>query len=256
MSDAPSPAAEPSPARGTVTFAEGDFHALSAALAADPQFNNRRLETRRKILALGKIAAREAGRHGQILDCRSSLHHPHPLNGMRVTRIRAALFRGKGERRRLAGILGAELGGDLASAHRNGHLFLSIEAEALEAGLSLHPEAWYDGQNLVNRVQREGIGPWRAELNSLGVPWRLQMHDWKGRWDCGALTTEALEEYLSYYRPGDHRLAVSRRWPAPPGARGAALGPAAGEEIVAEALRLLPLYRFTVWSAASDFLFG
>ena len=82
------------------------------------------------------------------------------------------------------------------------------------------------------------------------------MHDWKGRWECGSLTEEQLEEFLSYYVPGDHRLTVSRRWPVPPAARVAAFAPEVAAELVTEVLRLVPLYRFTAWSKESDHLLG
>ncbi len=250
-----SPGPEPRPLGSPVAFEEGDFHALSEALARDPQYNDRRLVTRRKLLSLGKAAAREAKTRGAPLDPRTSLHHPHVFNGMRVRRLWAYLTRPRAERRRLKGILGSELGKDLDSAYRNAYLFLAIEPEALEVGLRIHPEAWYDGQNLLNRIEREGPEPWREQLNSLDRAWELRLHDWKGEWRCGELSLEKLEEFLSYYTPGEHRLAVRRRWPAPAGARGGALAPEAPAALVEEVLRLLPLYRFTVWSAESDHLF-
>ena len=247
---------EPLPVRGEVIFEEGDFHALSESLSGDAQYNDRRLATRRKLLALGKAGVKGAKEQGCGLECRTSLHHPHTFNGMRVRRLWAYLTRAKAEKRRLRGILGPELGKDLDAAYRNAYLFLAIEAEALEVGLRIHPEGWYDGQNLLNRIKGEGVGPWMAELNTLDGEWHLQMHDWKGVWACGDLTPERVEEFLSYYTPGDHRLSVVRRWPLPPGARGPALTAEAASELVREALRLLPLYRFTAWSKESDHLFA
>jgi hypothetical protein len=246
--------AEPRPLRGEVVFEEGDFHSLSKALAGDPQYNDRRLVARQKILALGKKVVKETAALGCPLDCRTSLHHPHVFNGMRVRRIWAYLTRSRAEKRRLKGILGAELGRDLNAAYRNAYLCLAIEAEALEVSMRIHPDAWYDGQNLVNRVKREGMGRWLELLNALGG-WRLQMHDWKGEWRCGDLSVERLEEYLSYYTPGDHRLSVAKRWPAPEGARGGALDPAVGPELVRTAVAMVPLYRYSVWSEESSFLF-
>jgi hypothetical protein len=239
-----------------VTFEEGDFHALSDALCRDAQYDDRRLVARRKILALGKRAVREAKARGVALEVRTSLHHPHVFNGMRVRRIWAYLTRPPAEKKRLRGILGAELAKDLNAAYRNAYLCLAIESELLEASLRIHPEAWYDGQNLVNRVQREGTGTWLERLAELGAGWRLRMHDWKGEWRCDELTPERLEEYLSYYVPGEHRLTVERRWPVPAGAREVATSPEVPGIVVEELLRLLPLYRFTVWSKESDHLFA
>ena len=249
------PPAEPRPSAGPVLFEEGDFHALTDPLCRDPQYDDRRLSARRKLLALGKRAAARAAADGLALDCRTSLHHPHVFNGMRVTRLWAYLARARGERSRLRGILGPELGRDLDAAYRNAYLCLALEGSFLEASLRIHPDAWYDGQNLVNRVAREGLAAWRAHLNAL-PGFQLRLHDWKGEWRCGTLTTDALEEFLSFYRPGEHALAIERRYPAPPGARGPALSPEAPQELLEALHGLVPLYRYTAWSRESDFLFA
>lgn len=246
---------DPTPLSGPVSFEEGDFRALSEGLDRDPQYNDRRLAARRRLLTLGKRAVAAAARAGTTLECRTSLHHPHAMNGMRVRRLWAYLTRGKAQKKRLAAVLGPELGKDLDAAYRNVYLCLALEAEALEASLRIHPDGWYDGQNLKNKVEREGVGEWRELLNGLGG-FRLRIADWKGEWRCGELTPEALEEFLGYYTPGEHGLAVERRFPAPAGARGAALEPAAADTLVEEVLRLAPLYRFTAWTPENDFLFA
>jgi hypothetical protein len=253
---------EPSPLTGAVAFEEGDFHALSEGLCKDPQYNDRRLLARRKLLALGKRAAREierpseaTRREGLKLDCRTSLHNPTVFNQMRVRRLWAYLTRGKAEKRALRGVLGAELGKDLDAAYRNAYLCVALEADAVEVSLRIHPDAWYDGQNLKKRLDREGIAAWRALLNA-HPGYFLRLHDWKGEWRCGELTVSQLEDYLATWTPGEHGLAVERRWPAPPGARGAVLEPGAPDALVAEMVGLVPLYRYTAWSQDSDFLFG
>lgn len=248
-------AAEPSVLRGAITFEEGDFHALTPALARDPDANARRLATRRKLLTLGKEAAKSAATDGADLECRSSLHHPHAFNGMRVNRLWAYLVRSKKHKRVLKSILGSELGKDLDAAYRNAYLCLAVEAEALEVSLRIHSDAWYDGQNLKNKVEREGLEGWRRELNALDG-FLLRMDDWKGEWRCGELTPERLEEFLGYYVPGEHRLTVERRWPVPPGARDAVFAPEVPRTMVSELLRLVPLYRFVAWSEANSFLFS
>ena len=63
--------------------------------------------------------------------------------------------------------------------------------EALEASLRIHRDAWYDGQNLKRRLEREGPQPLLALLNALEAPWRLRLDDWKGEWICGSLGPEA-----------------------------------------------------------------
>ncbi len=246
---------EPRPLGKAVCFEEGDFHALSEPSARDPDANARRLSARRKLLTLAKATAQAAASAGTRLECRTSLHHPHAFNGMRVRRLWAYLIRPKADKRRLRSVLGPELGRDLDAAYRNAYLCLALEAEALEVSMRIHPDAWYDGQNLKHRLEREGVGGWLVELNALSG-FRLRLHDWKGEWRCGELEPEMLEEFLSYYTPGEHALAVERRWPAPAGSRGAAIEPEAADELRAELLRLLSLYRFTAWSPTNDHLFA
>ena len=247
--------AEPAPAEGPILFEESDFRALVPPLAANPDYNAHRLAARRRLLALGKRCASEASAQGLALECRTSLHNPHQFNGSRVTRLWAYLTRGKKEKSALKRVLGAELGKDLDSAYRNAYLCLALEGAALEVSLRIHPDGWYDGQNLVNRVKREGVKPWLAQLNALGG-FRLRLHDWKGEWRCGAHEPEQLEEFLKHYTPGNHQLAVEKRYPTPEGARGGALQPGCAEELERELLRLVPLYRFTAWSPESNHLFS
>jgi hypothetical protein len=255
MTDRPEP--EPRPASGAIAFAEGDFHALSEPLDRDPQFDGARLETRRKLLALGKRAAKElAEPHGRTLDQRTSIHHPRPFNGMRVRRLWAYLMRPKKEKTLLRRTLGAELAKDLDAAYRNAYLCLAVEAEALEVSFRIHRDAWYDGQNLVRRVGAEGLDGWLALLRQL-EGFTLRMDDWKGEWPLGPdLDSQRLNEYLGYYVPGDHALTIDRRFPAPRGARDHAFGPEVPDLLLAELARLAPLYRYAVWSDESPFLFG
>lgn len=255
MSPRSSSSAEPAPLDGPILFSEADFRALSGSLCANPDYNGHRLATRRALLALGKRTARAAQEHGVELDCRTSLHHPHQFNGNRVQRLWAYLTRTRGDKQELKRVLGPDLGKDLDAAYRNAFLCFAIEADFLEVSFRIHPDGWYDGQNLKNKVEREGVRAWLELLNRL-KGYRLRLHDWKGEWRCGELTLERLEEYLESYTPGDHRLAVERRFPAPEGSRGSALEPGAAQALEDEALLLLPLYRFSVWAPENQHLFA
>jgi hypothetical protein len=256
---------EPAPLASLAPFEEGDFHALTEPLARDPQYDDRRLVARRKLGAIAKLAVerlvREARASGGELDVasRTSLHRPHTFNHMRVRRLWAYVCRGKQEKARLKRVVGAELAKDLDAAYRNAYLSVALEPDALEVGLVIHPEAWYDGQNLLHRVtrgaQREGLTAWVALLNAL-EGFRVRLDDWKGEWICGRLDRDRASELLRYYRPGERALRIERRWPAPAGARGPALAPDVPRALVEELARLGPLYRFTAWSRESDFLFA
>lgn len=255
MHRVPAPLFEPTPLGGALAFEEGDFHALSASLAGDAQYNDRRLVARRKLLTLGKRAAARVEDLGLELDVRTSLHSLHAFNHMRVKRLWTYLFRRKAEKRRLASVLGPDLGKDLDSAYRNAYLCIALEEDAVEVSLKIHAEAWYDGQNLVNRAKREGLAAWLAHLNEL-PGFRLRLADWKGEWPCGRLQIEELEEFSRYYKPGEHALSVERRFPAPPGSRGGVLSPEAPDGLVQELSRLVPLYRHAAWSRDNDHLFA
>lgn len=249
---------EPRPLTGLEPFGEGDFHALSEGLASDPQYDDRRLVARRKLATIAKraMAAIAASSGGELkLASRTSLHRPHTFNGMRVRRLWAYVTRDKPEKSRLRKVLGADLAKDLDAAYRNAYLCVALEADCIETSLRIHPDAWYDGQNLVQRTKKEGLAGWLEELNALDG-YFLRLADWKGEWRCGELTSDRLREFLAYYTPGNHALAVERRLPAPPGARAAALDESVPLQLAGELERLVPLYRYSAWSQESDFLFG
>ncbi len=94
----------------------------------------------------------------------------------------------------------------------------------------------------------------RNQLNALSG-YRLRLADWKGEWLCGSLTRDKLDEFLRFYKPGEHALAVERRYAAPSGSRGECLAADFPARVVDELLRLAPLYRFSAWSEESDWLF-
>jgi hypothetical protein len=236
------------------SFTEGDFHGLSPACARDPQYDDRRLVLRRKLLVLGKSAVERAGEMGVALEARGSLHSPHAFNAMKVERMWVYACRVKAEKKRLRGELGADLGKDLDAAYRNAYLCAAVESDALEVSLRIHADAWYDGQNLANRLKAEGTAAWIGILNAL-EGFRLRLADWKGEWICGALTRDRIEEFRKYWKPGEHALVVDRRYPAPPGNRGQVLYPEMPGRMVELMAGLVPLYRFSAWSQESDFLF-
>lgn len=255
MSSPRGPDPEPRVEAVLVPFAEGDFHALAPALARDPQYNDRRLELRRKLLALAKVFCAQAKDAGVALDARTSLHNPNTFNHMQVRRMWSYVCRPKAEKSRLRRTIGAELAKDLDSTYRNAYLCAAVETDAIEVSLRIHADAWFDGQNLVQRVRAQGVDGWKSLLNELDG-FRLRLADWKGEWLCGALTRERIEEFLKYYKPGEHSLALEDRLAAPPGARGEALSSEMPARIVERLVQLLPMYRFAAWSEESDFLFN
>ncbi len=253
--DGPLPKTEPRAASGEIEFADVDFRTLADPMSGDAHYNDARLATRRKLGNLGKRIVKSAAELECKLDSRTSIHNPHAFNGKRVRRIWTYATRAKAEKTRLRKELGRDLAKDLDAAYRNAYLCIAVESEALEVSLRIHADGWFDGQNLKKRVEVEGYAGLKALLNELSG-FTLRMHDWKGEWACGDLGVDRLEEFFGYYTPGEHRFAVERRWPAPEGARQHCTGAGVTEELVQEALLLVPLYRFAAWSEESPFLFG
>lgn len=245
---------EPRVEAALVPFVDGDFDVLAPSLARDPQYNDRRLVVRRKLLALAKVFVARAADSGVALDPRTSLHNPHAFNQNQVKRLWAYACRTKKEKSRLKQTLGADLAKDLDSAYRNAYLCVALEHDVLEVSLRIHADAWYDGQNFKNRAKKEGVAAWMALLNAL-PGFRLRLHDWKGEWYCGKLTREQLDEYLKFYVPAEHACVIEQRIPAIKGARAAVTDAGTPDRIVEALSALLPLYRWMAWSEESDFLF-
>ena len=248
---------EPSPQSGAIVLEPWDFAALAEGRSRDPELNERRLAARRRLLALGKRFVPRAKELGASLEARTSLHHPHAFNGGSVRRMWTYLARGKSEKARLKRVLGSELGRDLDSAYRNATLCVALESEAIEVSFRLHQEAWYDGQYLAKRIRADGVRAWRDVLRPLDG-FRLRLHDWKGEWPCAGIESERLEEFLRFWTPGEHHLAVERRWSVPvdPAERDRVLAEPWEARILDELARLVPVYRFATWSAESDHLFS
>jgi len=246
---------EPRPFTTLSAFEDVDFHSLSPSCAENSAYDEPRLKLRRKLatLAKGFLAIPEASELDLI--SRTSLHRPYQFNGKRVRRMWAYICRGKKAKSALRKVLGRDLAKDLDAAYRNAYLCLALEHDALEVSLRIHSDGWYDGQNLINRVKREGLTGWLERLNRLDG-FFLRLDDWKGEWRCGDLRAEQLEEFLRFYEPGKHALKVERRYPAPDGGRGPYLGEEAPQHMIEELARLIDLYRYTAWSDESDFLFS
>lgn len=250
---------EPSPAEGVVAFEEADLHVLGEALSRDPQYNDRRLVLRRKLLALAKAFTARRRSPRLPLEARTSLHAPHAFNGNRVRRLWAYLCRDKKEKGRLRKVVGADLAKDLDAAYRNAYLCLAVEADRIEASLRIHADAWFDAMNLKRRLDAEGLDGLVAILKEL-EGFTLRIADWKGEWPCGpGMDRVRLKEFLGFWEPGTHALLVERSWPAPadqPAVRAALFSDGVPEALMDELERLVPLYRFAAWSKESDHLFG
>lgn len=247
---------EPRPLAVLEPFEEWDFEALAPPRGRSAEYNEHRLRTRRRLGTIAKAFVARAAKEAELaLDSRTSIHNPHAFNGHKVERLWAYITRPKSEKARLKKVLGAEIAKDLDQAYRNAYFCVALEHDALEVSLRIHPDAWFDGQNLLKRTKREGSRELLGLLNALDGH-RLRLADWRGEWRCGSLTPESLDEFLRFYTPGEHLFAVEQRWPAGAGVRAAALGEGVPASLVDELSHFVPLYRWLAWSETSDFLFG
>lgn len=236
-------------------FEAWDFESLRAPRSRSADYNEQRLAARRRVEAVAKHLV-DRVKADVKLDVRTSIHNPFPpVNGGRVERLWAYATRPKAAKAKLRRTIGADLAKDLDQAYRNGYLCAALEADSVEVSFRIHQEGWFDGRNLVRRLESEGYGPFLALVNEL-EGFKLQLSDWKGEWLCGSLTTGRIEEFFKYYEPGEHLLAVQRRWPASEAVREAVMAPEVPPLLVDEMERLVPLYRYAMWSDESDHLFG
>lgn len=236
-------------------FEAWDFEALRPPRSRSAEYNEKRLAARRRLEAIAKALTKETPEASK-LEVRTSIHNPFPpVNGGSVERLWAYLSRPKAHKTKLKRQLGADLGKDLDQAYRNGYLCVALEAEAIEVSFRIHPDAWFDGRNLTRRIEAEGLRPLLGLLNGL-EGFRLQLADWKGEWICGQLEIEQLEEFLRFYEPGEHLLAVQQRLPVPEPMREALLTPELPTRLLHELSRLVPLRHHACWAPECDFLFG
>lgn len=225
-----------------------DFELFQPRFQADPEWNGRRLDLRRRLQGLGEaLAARAAAAAGMDLERRESLHHPHASNGNRVARQRTMLFRGKHGRKALQRFLGPELAKDLDSAHRSVHLQIGVEERGAFWGLRWEKDAWFDLNVLVKRAE-EGDG--RAELARAcaAAPGFGFEVDGGGARPLDKIGERDWRDLAGFLQPGKHAVEIVARQ-----TRDVVI--AAGgdwqEGVIQDLLRLVPLFRLGCWTADS-----
>ncbi len=229
-------------------FEESDFRIFRPEFQKNEEWNGKRLELRRKLESYGKLVQEKLS---TPLEVRTSLHHPFEFNGFRVTQQWLYLTRTKKDKAPLKKVLGSELGKDLDSAYRNLYLSLTVDEQGLEIALKIHPDAWFDGQNLKNKCADEAkLREWLAILNTL-AGFEFRIHDWKKNYNASKCTRTDLLDFFKYYVPGEHRFTLFHRV-------GKEDPLASSHEFAALFLesfeKLLPAYRFSAWSLENDYL--
>lgn len=225
-----------------------DFELFQPRFQADPEWNGRRLELRRRLQALGDaLVERAAQSLGMDLERRESLHHPHASNGGRVARQRTMAFRGKKERKALQRFLGPELAKDLDSAHRSAHLQAGVEERGAFWGLRWEKDAWFDLNVLVKRAE-EGEGRTALARACAAAPGFVFEVDGGGARPLEKIGERDWRDLAGFLQPGRNAVEVAKRQPRE---SVLAAGAAWQEELIEDLLRLAPLFRLGCWTADS-----
>ncbi len=227
-------------------FLERDFKAYERHRQDDPEYNALRLSVRRKLKAIVDGVQKEAKAAGYDLSAQAGLHHPYTFNAYRVREQRAYLCRGTKERKQLATFFGDALGKDAETHYIQTVLECCLDDCIVEAALRVHPQAWWDGENLKKKVLGDaaGMDEFVRLLRALPPGFNLKLHDWKKDHWCAQAKASEVKELLQHYTPGNHWLHVQRQLPKEDAV---AMGPDAEAWVRASLLALLPLQRFTLW---------
>ena len=227
-----------------VVFHAADFELYQPRFQADPEWNGRRLEVRRRLQALGDGLKSALKDQGIALDRRESLHNPHSTNGKRVRRQRTMLFRDKKARRSLQGFLGKELGKDLDSARNNLHYQICIDGKRMWWGLRLDEGAWYDLNVLLKRAEEEdGRGALIAACAE-AAGFDLEF-DRGGARPLSGMTSRDWRDVAGVVRPGESQLEIVRRMSA---AEVVEKGEEFDELVLSELVLLAPFFRMASWT--------
>ncbi len=229
-------------------FSPADFDLFQSRFQADPEWNGRRLELRRRLQEFGdraRVALLPAT--GMDLERRESLHHPHASNGMRVARQRTMLFRGKQERKALQKFVGPELAKDLDSAHRSVHFQIVVEERRAIWGLRWEKDAWFDLNVLVKRAE-EGEGRSALLQACAAAPGFIFEVDGGGPRALEKIGERDWRDLAGFLQPGKHAVEIVARQSREEVASGSADWT---ERVIADLVRLAPLFKLGCWTADS-----
>lgn len=230
----------------TETFLDRDFKAYEKHRQDDPEYNALRLSVRRKLKAIVDATLKAAKEQGQEFSSQAGLHHPYVFNAYRVREQRAYLCRSPKERKKLASFFGEALGKDAETHYIQTVLELCLDDMVVEAALRIHPQAWWDGENLRKKVQDpQRMAEFCALLKALPAGFQVKLHDWKKVYWASQATPHEMKELFGSYTPGNHWLHVVRDLPREDAV---GMGEGAAQWASTSLLSLIPLYRFILWS--------
>ena len=233
-------------------FLPGDFERFAPGVQGNAEYNDARLEVRRKLDEIGKAGANTLSDGVRDFTSRASLHHPHKINSFKVDRQWVYLSRSDEERKALEAHLGQEIGEDLSSDYFHALLVLEIHHQGLMIGLKVHPKAWWDGENLRRQMGkqscREALGSAMRNLDG----YDLRIHDNKTSRPCPSVDDIEWKSVRKHFTPGEHWIHIEKQIE-----KDSLFVTSGGfrQRVVDEWERLLPAYRLFGWHPSNDQLF-
>lgn len=227
-------------------FLERDFKAYERHRQDDPEYNALRLSVRRKLKAMADAVKLEAKALGTDMGAQAGLHHPYTFNSYRVREQRAYLCRGAKERKKLASFFGEALGKDAETHYIQTVLEVCLDDQIVEAALRIHPQAWWDGENLKKKLLNDPaeLDEFCQQLKALPGGFNLKLHDWRADHWCAGVTPGEIKEVMQHYTPGEHWLHVQRQLPKEDALD---MGEEATRWVSNSLISLLPVYRRILW---------
>jgi len=227
-------------------FLERDFKAYERHRQDDPEYNALRLSVRRKLKAIADRVKKEAKALGTDMGAQAGLHHPYTFNSYRVREQRAYLCRGARERKKLATGSGDAPGKDAEAHYIQTVLEVCLDDEIVEAALRIHPQAWWDGENLKKQLLNDAaaLDAFCDKLRALPGGFNLKLHDWRADHWCASIKPGEVKELMQHYTPGEHWLHVQRQLPKEDALE---MGPDAEAWVRSSLLSLLPAYHMILW---------
>lgn len=237
-----------------VLLSAADLDAYLPERATTNAFARPRLELKQRLLAWARRAAERLARDGLELEHHASDEHPSLRNQWRVTAQWLCFWSGSEERAHLERLLEqkrrlAEAVSDASPERRRAVLAVRVDAGGISVGLTLHPDAELDVDNLRARLADAPLAaPLTEALGRLPEQFTAGLDEGPQR-PCEGLGAAELRALLDASKTQQAALWIGWRVP-----RELALAHAEElEERLEDALAAVaPLYRLVAWAKDND----
>ena len=188
------------------SFNAYEFDYFKPELRRNKVLDQHRLKVKRKLHQIGKILLPELKKEGFEVVFNTSLHHPYIYNRFAVDSLWLYFSPSPDSCEELKTLLGPYIGKDLKKNYNHTTLVVGIEYDGLFIALKIHPQAWWDGQNLKNKCKKpDQRKEFLLLLNQL-EGYHLLLDNLPHKRICKELRLEGLKSFFKYYIPGEHWL--------------------------------------------------